>query len=301
MKDGFSAYAYGCSWYSDLPLHAFQEAPPQPGEAEIDVERRPWPPPERAVQRRGRHTWKAADGFRFIDADGPVFDTFGGRRVIAYTGPEWNGKLPHLFYGTLTAFLLASRGLLPFHGTAVEWNGRGYLICGPSGAGKSSLAAALLLRDARLISDDLSVLHCDRAGGCPLLFAGRRHVRLYPATAEYLVESGAMLATGSHDGKLTVFPPLLEAQHPVPLYKIVLLGTDSPAPDATSKLETFTAQLFRPKSMHRLPGHFLRLASLKALTEQIGILTMPAVQVSSREDLDGLADAALRLLGGGQS
>ncbi|WP_077214416.1 HPr kinase/phosphorylase [Bacillus dakarensis] len=57
--------------------------------------------------------------------------------------------------GTCMGAILLQRKILPLHGSAIEVNGKAYLIVGDSGAGKSTLASALINRGKRLITDDV--------------------------------------------------------------------------------------------------------------------------------------------------
>ena len=61
-------------------------------------------------------------------------------------------------YGSVMAILCYRRGLLPMHASAVELNGRAFLLCGESGAGKSTLAACLAGRGHRILADDIAAL-----------------------------------------------------------------------------------------------------------------------------------------------
>lgn len=60
--------------------------------------------------------------------------------------------------GSTYAAIAAIHGYLPFHASAVVWQGRAYAFTGPSGAGKSTLAAALGRHGLPLLCDDTMVL-----------------------------------------------------------------------------------------------------------------------------------------------
>ncbi|MFM5925061.1 MAG: hypothetical protein ACKOPG_12840 [Novosphingobium sp.] len=60
--------------------------------------------------------------------------------------------------GSVYAAIAAINGYLPFHASAVVWDGRAHAFSGPSGAGKSTLAAALGLHGLPLLCDDTLVL-----------------------------------------------------------------------------------------------------------------------------------------------
>ncbi len=60
--------------------------------------------------------------------------------------------------GSTYAAISAIHGFLPFHASAVVWQGQAYAFSGPSGAGKSTLAAALGQHGLPLLCDDTMVL-----------------------------------------------------------------------------------------------------------------------------------------------
>ena len=60
--------------------------------------------------------------------------------------------------GSVYAAIASINGYLPFHASAVAWQGGVYAFSGPSGAGKSTLAAALGQHGLPLFCDDTLVL-----------------------------------------------------------------------------------------------------------------------------------------------
>ncbi len=58
--------------------------------------------------------------------------------------------------GSVLGALLHQRGILPFHGSSFQYNGKGIMICGHSGVGKSSVTAAFCQRGGVFINDDIS-------------------------------------------------------------------------------------------------------------------------------------------------
>jgi len=55
--------------------------------------------------------------------------------------------------------LLHQRGLLPMHASTIEMNGIVAMFMGNSGVGKSTLAAAFSKNGARVLADDISLIH----------------------------------------------------------------------------------------------------------------------------------------------
>ncbi len=89
--------------------------------------------------------------------------------------------------GSVYAAIAAINGFLPFHASAVVWQGRVYAFSGPSGAGKSTLVAALGQHGLPLFCDDTLVLDVSDPGNV-LCLPGHKRLKL---TAEALTLTGA--------------------------------------------------------------------------------------------------------------
>jgi len=79
--------------------------------------------------------------------------------------------------GSAFGALLQQKGLLPFHGSTVVKEGKGIIIGGSSGSGKSSLAANLISKNYKLLSDDISVIQSTDNG--LLIYPGIPHLKLW--------------------------------------------------------------------------------------------------------------------------
>lgn len=99
------------------------------------------------------------DGIRFEWNQLGRYDVYGGTdiKVASHlnTG-EWFLHAP--LYGFAMAALLQQNKMLVLHGSAVELNGKAYVIIGGKGHGKSTVTAALIERGYRLLSDDVTAL-----------------------------------------------------------------------------------------------------------------------------------------------
>jgi len=97
-----------------------------------------------------------ADGTRFvIDGD--------AKRIWGACWPPLT--LDHLtiyLQGPVMGFLLRRRGITALHASAVCIGGQAVVLCGPTEAGKSTTAAALALRGAAVLSDDITVIRESR-------------------------------------------------------------------------------------------------------------------------------------------
>jgi hypothetical protein len=181
--------------------------------------------------------------------DGVTVDIYPPDRIDWSAGPDWSGRFQPQFFGTLTALLLAWRGSVPIHGTAVEIDGKAWLICGKSGAGKSTLGAALVASGAaRLISDDLSALAMV-GGATPALYAGRPGMRLFPTIARFMEQAGAGAAHSEPgNDKLVIEPPGVPPFSPIRLAALILLE------ESETNLPWQKEALLRTRSNHPVAG-----------------------------------------------
>lgn len=89
--------------------------------------------------------------------------------------------------GSVYAAIAAINGFLPFHASAVAWQGRVYAFSGPSGAGKSTLVAALGQHGLPLFCDDTLVLDVSDPANV-LCLPGHKRLKL---SAQALALTGA--------------------------------------------------------------------------------------------------------------
>lgn len=263
----YGALAFGLGWRSDLPLHLFETA--ADAAADITVQTARELPHRGAVKWQGRVTTGFGDGLRLPLDGGTNIDVFGSDRVVVTPGPVWHGEMPVHFFSTIASAILASRGHLPIHGSALDIGGRAVLLCGKSGAGKSTLTAHLIALGAKLISDDLSVLV---PGENPALLAGRPGIRLHPATAAWLSAQGKVeVMRPSYDHKVVVRPVRVPPHQATTLHRIFLLDReDTPLPPVLAQM-ALCAHMFRPRILARLAGQEARLVALSAVARKIGV------------------------------
>jgi hypothetical protein len=89
--------------------------------------------------------------------------------------------------GSVYAAIASINGFLPFHASAVAWQGRVHAFSGPSGAGKSTLVAALGQHGLPLFCDDTLVLDVSNPAHV-LCLPGHKRLKL---TSEALALTGA--------------------------------------------------------------------------------------------------------------
>lgn len=288
--------AFGLRWDSDVPLEQFSTTEAGVEPADVVVREADGSPPTRELVIGFDNASLYVDGVRLEVGDEVVFDVYPPARIDWRRGRRWAGRFPSLFYGTLTALLLAWRGAVPIHGSSVEIDGRAYLICGKSGAGKSTLAAALIASGrARLIADDLSVL--ERLGeDQALLNAGRPAIRLFPAVAQNM--SGTNEITRQPGmAKWLVAPRRTHPFAQTPLAAMLLLGSDTTAIPTWRRAALLDAQVFRPRWMRAIPGWRERCALLRRVALTLPMLSMDPFEVGDGDAFRARASEVLLRIG----
>ena len=234
---------------SDLPFEFLDEATGSPdlslvaGPAEIDAQDVAWfarwnHPSGDEWMRFGR-----APGFVVLSF--PRIATFrindGMDRVEVLNHSLAPTKtISHLFVDQVIPLLLAERGNLVLHGSAVNWGHSAALFLGPSGSGKSTLATALATRGAELISDDCARVVAGEVGYSVARTEQRMAARLWPDAAQRLTPD---LARHSHEvahynAKRRIFIGA-EAQQPLgPLSEIFILSRQDASEAAAVKQMT---------------------------------------------------------------
>jgi hypothetical protein len=218
---------YGYQIASDLPLRRLQDAAGTRGS--IRIERTT----EQLLDVHGEltawHEWPALDGEGFAlarTADGvaawcsvtgsflidPVVGTIRSQPL----GRDENWE--HRIGTTVVPLMLAERGDLIVHASAVVTDGRAVLFCGPSERGKSTLALALGTLGYPVLSEDGGVVEAEGTGH--VVWPGLRGVRVSgdAARAAGDVEAGPDAGRG-----LRCLPPESQATGPAPLGAVVML------------------------------------------------------------------------------
>ncbi len=289
-------YAYGLVWDSDVPLAQFDQ-PDAAKPSDVRIRRIAQLPPRELIApvRAGA---VFADGTRFPWRQHAVFDMVDGNRVDYLPAAAWGGALPHAFYGTVVAHLLAWRGVIPMHACAVAIDGRAVLIAGTAGAGKSSLTAGVIAAGADLLSDDLSALSFDPvAAPDPVILPGRTTVRLDPVVAAWSDGDRIDLPPEDTRGKIVLRPP---ARSPagLPLAGVIALGMPPGALSPLNGARFLARHLFRPVWLAALPNHLERQRALLRLAAFLPVIGFPAVAGGGREAHERRAREVLALAQG---
>jgi hypothetical protein len=108
----------------------------------------------------------------------------GGNRIVIDPDHSAEPGTVRLFLlGTAFGALLLQRGVLPIHGSTVVIKGQALIITGFCGAGKSTLLAALRLRGAHFLTDDVAAVTTDD-GNVPWVQPGYPQQKLWKDSAD---------------------------------------------------------------------------------------------------------------------
>ena len=128
--------------------------------------------------------------------DGEFFRLFysNGTQVLADAKTQriWGSCPPPLtledlctyLLGPVMGFVLRKRGILALHASCFCMDGRAFALCGSAGCGKSTAAAAMALRGASILCEDIAAVR--QRGGTSYVAPGYPRVNLWPDSAAYL-------------------------------------------------------------------------------------------------------------------
>lgn len=218
-------------------------------------------------------------------------------RLSRFPGSSLDFARAH-FLGRVLSTSMHFEGALVLHGSAVSFPGGAVAFLAPKHSGKSTLALALTLAGAKLISDDtIAVLGPESDG--PLVRPGIHSLRLFPDTASRL--AGDQSREERADGKQLIsgLPSERLEEQTLPLAAVYLLA-------AAESIEGGAAADRRP-----LPRPFAAAALVGQgkITEMLGpnegpvllrraagIATrVPVYQLAVHRDLSRLGEVAARM------
>ena len=130
--------------------------------------------------------------------------------------------------GSVFGVLCHQNGLLPLHASAVEFDGAVTAFLGDSGAGKSTMAACLLRRGHRIVSDDICLLDTAAGSEVPLVVPVAGWLKLWNESLQFLgetpIEQNRVFST---DDKFRLFlagPPANTGPEQLRLARVVFLA-----------------------------------------------------------------------------
>lgn len=207
------------------------------------------------------------------------------------------------------AFLLASglgalvhqRGLLPLHASVIEVNDGCVAFVGHAGAGKSTLAAELMTRGYRMVSDDVAVIDNAAVAELPLMVQpGVPASRLWGDAVARLGLSPENLVRVSPETEKYLVPwPGSFCPEPRELRAIVVLGDTGPGPNrewisGAAAFATVLSHVYRypyVQPMGRAAQVFTAVAAVAARVPVVALGTTTGPRTP-----DGVATAALAAL-----
>lgn len=280
---------YGFEVVSKLPLRRLNAARGRRGELEIEAAPTRLEPPaaepvSTLVDEDGR-CWYASyeldDGQCRIDL--PPSTAFlldpDSRRLLVDSTEKDADLLEHRIVSSAVSTLLAMRGDLVLHASAVETVGGAVVFCGPTQRGKSSLARVLGLSGHGVLGEDGIAVELgeDRT----MAFPGARGVRVRSRDAE-----------GRHRTDLFADPGPGEPA-PCPVAALVLLAERRAelrveALEPARALALLTPNLVHSGSRAVIAVAFAQLATL--------LRSVPAFDASLPDDLSALPRSASALL-----
>jgi hypothetical protein len=209
-----------------LPVARFSISPPRPREwlAGACWHHRASLPDGRAWPAFG--TWK---GGYVVDFEGVSLFAISGSGDSIEAVPEAGAPVDavqRLFLDQVIPLLLHLSGRECLHASAILTVHGACAFLGPAGAGKSTLAACLALRGHPLVADDCLAL-AERSGGGILVLPGHRGSKLWPDSAQALLESGGSLPPVAGNPAKRMLALRRAAKEPAPLRRIYII---TPAP-----------------------------------------------------------------------
>jgi hypothetical protein len=271
---------------SGLVIHADG---PLPGLRPLDVPE----PPDVSVRMRGSIGASSTDEARpawyvspYLDDRGVPLMTIhaagsgyllcyaeGARFLVSASGSEievwWDAPLSEVdatdyLLGSVLAFVVRLRGMVPLHASAVVVQEQAVLFAGAAGAGKSSLAAAFAVLGYPVLSDDLVVI--DDSRGDVLAFPNRPRLSVWPDSAGNLFSTKSLpahspvyakrcLDLGEHGYRFH--------ERPVPVGMICVLASRN-APNHHPTIRPLRPQAALMNLVSHTYGNYLLDASMRA-------------------------------------
>jgi hypothetical protein len=150
---------------------------------------------------------------------------------IAGAPPE-NVRL--FLLGSAFGALLHQRGILPIHGSALVFQKRAFILTGDTGAGKSTLAAALVRKGCKILTDDIAAITF-APDGTPWVQPAYPQQKLWSDSATALdLSIGRLIRVMGGEEKYAV--PSVERYHSKPEALMEVFHLSKPGEKHTEKI-----------------------------------------------------------------
>ena len=249
--------AFGLRIDSDVDLSGF--VPRERGDGDADVVVR-LGTPEPGSDRDGRIGARAEGVLQA--------SVWGGREIVLEPNPEADPLyVSAVVTGELFSVVLRQRGLLVLHGSGVARDGRAVGFVGDSGWGKSTLAATLVERGWRLLTDDLLVVGGLDGAGAPTAVPTHPSMRLSAEAIDH-VDAGDAARGQAHTltSKVRVDQAGAFSDRPTPLGHVFVLD---PRPSERHRATPLSAREAVDEFVRHTRGRRL-MTSPSELTAHLG-------------------------------
>jgi hypothetical protein len=297
---------FGLTLRSDVPLPCPEVQNP---EGNADVELAESTQGQLATWRQGDPTSVADDGFWtcMLYQNGAASVSWKDHFDFAVSG---DGK--HVLWrrlvdvpdevvftyllGQVLSFCLLARGVEPLHAASVLVNGAAIAFLGDSGYGKSTLAATLLERGHRLVTDDVLVVRFD--GNRAMAYPSLPRIKLNPESADAVFRGRHSIPMNRFTVK-RIFPLRHDeyVSHTAPLRAVYVIREN--AEGASVSIQPLGGRAeFLALIQHTFNDSVLHLSRVKRqfayVRQLVGMVTVKALSYPRRLDLlPAVADAVL--------
>jgi hypothetical protein len=138
-----------------------------------------------------------------------------GQEIVVNPLPDVPAENVRLFLlGSAFGAILYQRGILPIHGSALVYGGQTLILTGVTGAGKSTMAAALVRKGCKLLTDDVAAVTFDSVG-MPWVQPAYPQQKLWRDSAAAMdLATGRLLRVMADQAKYAI--PAVELYHAEP-------------------------------------------------------------------------------------
>ena len=286
--------AYGLNLESEVPLSELK--PCDFGEADVSIKFDAVEPPFGGGQARSIEATR--DKFLLDKARIARFRAEKGSLIAVEPYPDSSlEEIKPYLLGSLMGAILLQRRIFPIHGSCMVIKGSGVLLTGRSGAGKSTVAAALLAKGCRILTDDVAAIQFGSAG--PVVYPGYPGQKLWEDAIERTGAADSRASLNRITGGLEKYSVRRDgcfSEEPAPLHALYEI-VPRPVPDiaveeirGAAKVDALLNSVFRKK----VAGS-MGLASWCCLTSMEIAKTLQVYRVS-RPEREPLEDRISRII-----